>query len=551
MSSYVSLLRVKRGILSLREWRSLVDSQGAMHLIHFLAAKRGNVRPGQWTDYGEAQDKAFCDEVMWVRPGDRPYYDPLDDSFRIHSHFHSNVATARKKTFADRWQAAEYRLNLGQEQWRFTDGYLKIMQDKVLSKSGVTTQVPVFDLLAWMYRARELPDNASLEHLFQLFQTEYHLSVAERESLFAETNLDGSPVSQAGFFVPHAPSNALFLELAKNVGNFDLSDALAEAGEQEDRPTVNAESIADMVRGGRKQIILQGPPGTGKTYLAKKAAAEILGISSDRDSMDSLFLDPGADEIRDDIRSRGGWALVQFHPGFSYEDFVRGISAEVGESGPVFGVRDRIFLRACNAASESNGPIVLIIDEINRADLSKVLGELIYALEYRGEPVGLQYVKEGSSTIRLPDNLIVIGTMNTADHAIAHIDYAIRRRFDFVDVSPDPSVIRGVKREDVVTANALHLFSAVTSLLESQPAKSPGHAYFLAESSEGLASAIVFQLLPLLADYRREGVLPEIEALRVPGWPGESGIPLVHERPFDLVDQVTNWLREEHSEDVK
>lgn len=133
--------------------------------------------------------------------------------------------------------------------------------------------------------------------------------------------------------------------------------------------------------------------------------------------------------------------LIQFHPSFSYEDFVRGIVAEDVDGQIKYAVQNKILAElAKKALADIDNPYILIIDEINRANLSSVLGELIYALEYRGKSVSSMYALEDSSEdeyeIILPPNLYIIGTMNTADRSVGTIDYAIRRRFAFVDVLP-------------------------------------------------------------------------------------------------------------------
>jgi 5-methylcytosine-specific restriction protein B len=137
------------------------------------------------------------------------------------------------------------------------------------------------------------------------------------------------------------------------------------------------------------------------------------------------------------------YKLIQFHPAYTYEDFVRGIVATTGSNGNInYDVKNKVLAEmAENAKNNPDNSFVLIIDEINRANLSSVLGELIYALEYRGEVVESMYEYEESREIVLPENLYIIGTMNTADRSVGHIDYAIRRRFAFVDVNTDESVI--------------------------------------------------------------------------------------------------------------
>ena len=157
----------------------------------------------------------------------------------------------------------------------------------------------------------------------------------------------------------------------------------------------------------KKQVIFHGPPGTGKTYVARKLAEHLAGTD-------------------------GSAELVQFHPSYAYEDFVQGYRP--AKEGAGFVLRDGPLLRAAKRALDSpQGTHLLIIDEINRGNLAKVLGELYFLLEYRKEEISLQYA---DTPFRLPDNLLIIGTMNTADRSIAIVDGALRRRFYFVPFFP-------------------------------------------------------------------------------------------------------------------
>ncbi|MEV6000376.1 DUF4357 domain-containing protein [Streptomyces griseomycini] len=172
-----------------------------------------------------------------------------------------------------------------------------------------------------------------------------------------------------------------------------------------------------------RQLVLYGPPGTGKTYLALKLAE---------------FLGGGPEQVK----------LVQFHPSYSYEDFFEGFrpqedpeTREVAfrlTAGPLRELADL-------ASREGNRhiPHFLIIDEINRANLAKVFGELYFLLEYRNKSVRLTY---SGDDFALPPNLFVIGTMNTADRSIALVDAAMRRRFAFVELSPRTEPTSGLLR---------------------------------------------------------------------------------------------------------
>ena len=167
----------------------------------------------------------------------------------------------------------------------------------------------------------------------------------------------------------------------------------------------------------KRQVVFQGPPGTGKTYVARKLAECLAG---------------SAERVR----------LVQFHPSYAYEDFVQGFRPVLRDGQPGFELTGGPLLAAAEQArAEPDERHFLVIDEINRGNLSKVFGELYFLLEYRNEEMILQYSAEPFS---LPDNLYFIGTMNTADRSIALVDLALRRRFHFVEFHPDKPPVAGV-----------------------------------------------------------------------------------------------------------
>ena len=169
----------------------------------------------------------------------------------------------------------------------------------------------------------------------------------------------------------------------------------------------------------KKQVIFYGPPGTGKTYVARRLAR---------------FIAP------DDQHRK----TVQFHPSYSYEDFVEGYRPREGEGGSVrYELTPGPLRRLAKVAEESAEPCVLMIDEINRGNIAKVFGELYYLLEYRGDDdqIDLLY---GSEPFELPENFLIVATMNTADRSIAILDAALRRRFHFVEFFPDRWPVEGL-----------------------------------------------------------------------------------------------------------
>lgn len=153
---------------------------------------------------------------------------------------------------------------------------------------------------------------------------------------------------------------------------------------------------------------------------------------------------------------------------------------------------------------------VLIIDEINRANLSSVLGELIYALEYRGEKVESMYAVDDNNALVLPPNLYIIGTMNTADRSVGHIDYAIRRRFAFVDVMPkDLSTEIGATFHKALFDEVAALFDSHLSAEFEKKDVQLGHSYFIDKSPEGgsIAVRLQYEIKPILLEYIKDGIL--------------------------------------------
>ncbi|MEG4426616.1 MULTISPECIES: AAA family ATPase [unclassified Microcoleus] len=165
------------------------------------------------------------------------------------------------------------------------------------------------------------------------------------------------------------------------------------------------------------QTIIQGPPGTGKTFIAEKLAKHLIS---------------GGDGFSD---------IIQFHPAYTYEDFIEGLRPTTQNGQLTYSIVPGRFLEFCEKAEACEDTCVLIIDEINRANLSQVFGELMYLLDDR-QDTGRFITLASGKLFRIPTNVRIIGTMNTADRSIALVDNALRRRFAFIPLSPNYKVLR-------------------------------------------------------------------------------------------------------------
>jgi 5-methylcytosine-specific restriction endonuclease McrBC GTP-binding regulatory subunit McrB len=269
----------------------------------------------------------------------------------------------------------------------------------------------------------------------------------------------------------------------------------------------------------KKQIILQGAPGVGKTYTTKELAVKIINNNDGHLSREDII----AQYKRAVENSR--IVFSAFHQSMDYEDFIEGYKPSMDNS---FTLQPGPFKTVCRkAALDEINNYVLIIDEINRGNVSKIFGELITLLETdkragEQEEVKMQltYSKDNFS---VPPNLFIIATMNTADRSLGQIDYALRRRFAFYTITSDRKQIetfyknKGETQDnEAVKGKALKLFDDINGFLEKDNVVindidkgdiMVGHSYFMAKNEQELAYKVNFEIYPLLEEYRKDGII--------------------------------------------
>ena len=267
-----------------------------------------------------------------------------------------------------------------------------------------------------------------------------------------------------------------------------------------------------------KNIILYGPPGTGKTYSTVLYAVSII----EERELDDVKKENYKDVFKryQDYKDDDQIAFTTFHQSYGYEEFIEGIRPKIaidGSNDIEYEIRDGVFKTFCNNAvtpTESGGdPVtsnrVFIIDEINRGNISKIFGELITLIEPskrigapEGQTVRLPY---SDQEFGVPENVFIIGTMNTADRSIAMIDTALRRRFSFVEMQPKSSLLHGVMvNNSIDIAKMLDTMNERIAVLLDRE-HTIGHSYFLPlkkdDSIGKLAGIFEKKIIPLLQEY--------------------------------------------------
>ncbi|CAD5937513.1 McrB family protein [Planktothrix agardhii] len=225
------------------------------------------------------------------------------------------------------------------------------------------------------------------------------------------------------------------------------------------------------------QIILQGPPGTGKTFIAKKLAKHFT-------------------------RGKDGFSeIIQFHPSYSYEDFIQGIRPRTENGQLTYDLVPGQFLEFCKKAEAYDDICVLIIDEINRANLSNVFGELMYLLEYRDQEINLAGSHE---PFKIPENVRIIGTMNTADRSIALVDHALRRRFSFVKIPPNYTILKRYHENKEINFSIYQLIQVIQEInkMINDPNYEIGISFFMIPNiKDNIQDIWEMEIEPYLEEY--------------------------------------------------
>lgn len=457
MSAYIKKDRLKSAIIRLADWRGQVQSQTSAHLFPFLALVRKGVQYDNFTRYEESDDFDFFDS--YFRAGDKPsepYFDPLTRKFRIASHPHSNVATARKGTFEKSWQAATSKVQNGESYWKLNKDAIDRIISRVMTRGRKTSRVNLLDLAVWLFRNHPFEDGSDSDTVLAHFRATFPMRDGDFDRLFEYST---EPPSQ--LFTDHPLTASDVAEVVDSLALLDdkplFSTPITKSIERprsqlaDDDPILSeVHALIDFCSSG---IILRGAPGTSKSWYAWNIALAITNNNPDH-----IY-------------------RVQFHPSFGYDDFVEGyLPDENNKSG--FKVDDRVFIKAVKAAKGMEDPVVFIIDEINRGDTSRIFGELLTYIEHGWRDVTFTSKLSGAE-ISIPRNLIVIATMNPHDRSITQLDMALLRRFDHIDIHPSKERVSqflldsgmGVQEIDFI----LQWFDQLQSLLPF----GIGHAYFL------------------------------------------------------------------------
>jgi 5-methylcytosine-specific restriction enzyme B len=465
---YLSREHMVAALKQLSEFRAKVRQQEAQHVLPLLSIFRKGIDERTFRPYAEADDFEFFDRFFKIAGGESPpYFDPISSRFRIKTHPHSNVATARKGTFAYSWKAAEFRSGSSGEEWKLAADYIERIRKKVLTKGTVVTPIPIAPLVVFIYRKEELPDDITVEALMDRFERDFNIA-GPRKSLFSRDHAMGG-IAFSTAVLTDDPLERLIRESGFVVE--EPRPVAPPSGQVQLRISDQDPILRVVLRlirdDGMAGVVLVGPPGTSKSWYALQIA---------------LFLTEG---------DRERIANIQFHKSYQYENFVESYVPRADGGG--FRLKDQVLLRlARRAAGEQERTFVILIDELSRSDPGRVFGEILTYMEptRRGELFTLPSGRRRA----LPRNLVFIATMNARDKSVTEIDDAFDRRLAKIPLEPDADTLRMFLE---VNAMAEPLRERVVKFFEwVNEAHYPlGHTFFrLASDNDSLKRLWDFQL---------------------------------------------------------
>ncbi len=338
--------------------------------------------------------------------------------------------------------------------WR-TDTYLEEEPDNyfIASTERLKTRFPAKFL--WMWAKKDTVIHPiSLMAFRNFLNTEYGKNILKvvNESYAPKeiTNMQFDEFKMVWGKISDKILEDLVIDKTDNEAISKISKLISQISIEE----TDIKNISDLLQTGNKAVILWGPPGTGKTYESMKVVEELLDIDENmtEQELEDTYLFSKGDMNRNE---KGYYEIIQFHPNYTYQDFIGGISPKLDGKDISYELSEGIFKKFCDAANDAykkakdkeNIPkYIFIIDEINRAELSAVFGELLFALEYRGKSINIPHFKE---SLVIPKNVYILGTMNNVDKSLVTFDLALRRRFGFFKLMPKLEVINDVLSEIV------------------------------------------------------------------------------------------------------
>ena len=454
--------------------------------------------------------KEWLEKVLGLFPGCKPFevnlfaYLTWSDTLPVRSDRCFQVSTNAKGHGGDYWKDFRPELDFEPNHWVFTGGPGRRIgwEDYDESRDG-SAKYPL---------SSPEPGDVILVRtgtkkgrgMGMVYRNDYRKRLGEDSKIHViwlnkETRRLPVQTDRQGFNYAGIGTLNAFRQTPAFLETFTLLDRLSS---REELMTSESETRKPSVKHPKNQI-LYGPPGTGKTYQAVNRALAIIDSVSVNDVKHDI------EKFRN-LRLSGQIEMVTFHQNYAYEDFIEGIRPVLSEGvgGQIgYKLRPGIFKRVAEAANaEEDKRFVLIIDEINRGNIAKIFGELITLIEdsrrlgandetnvklpYSNEPFGV------------PRNLYLIGTMNTADRSIQLLDAALRRRFDFVEMMPEPEHplicedLEGVKCRKMLKA----MNSRITALLDRE--HQIGHTYLLnVKTMERLSYVFQNRIFPLLQEY--------------------------------------------------